>query len=373
MKNKILYIVNLDKFFVSHRLPIACAIKNLGFEVHIAAKLTDYASILKKNGFVLHNLEIDRGSISIISNIITFIKILKLIFSIRPNLLHLITIKPILFGSIISYFFNDISTIASVSGLGHVFSNKGKNSSFTQKFIIQFYKLALMNKKNKIIFQNLEDKKKLMDISNLNENNLKLISGSGVDLNTFFPKNNKINTPIVLFAGRLLISKGIIDFIEAAKYTDNIRFVIAGEYDYENPDCIDPKFINRNEEEGIIEYWGYSRQMEEIINKCSIVILPSYYGEGLPKILIEAAACGKPIITTDHPGCRDAIINSKTGLLVPIKDPKSIANAIKKLVYSKDTLSSMGKAARLFAEEKFSIESVIKAHIDIYKEALKEK
>ena len=371
MKKKILFIVNLDKFFISHRLPIAIAIKNLGFEVHIAAKLTKSASILEENGFITHNLKIDRGSLSIVSNIITFARIFKLIFFIRPNLLHLITIKPLLFGSISSYFFKDISTIISVSGLGYIFSDKGRFSYIRKKVIIQIYKLALMNKRNIIIFQNKDDKKKLMEISNLNKNNLKLIYGSGVNLSKFYPKNYEIDPPIVLFAGRLLISKGINDFIEAAKYLKGIRFVIAGEYDYENPDCVNPEYIKEISGKGIVEYWGYSERMEDIINKCSIVILPSYYGEGLPKILIEAAACGKPIITTDHPGCRDAIIEKKTGLLVPIKDPKAIANAIKDIINNKKRMMTMGKAARFFAEENFSIESVIKNHLKIYEESIK--
>ena len=366
---KILFIVNLDKFFISHRLPIAISLKDIGYEVHIASKFTNRENYLKNLGFFTHDLPIKRSSISLASNFLTFVKIFKLIFSLKPNLIHLITIKPILFGGIISHFFKKISIVVSVSGLGFVFSDKGRFSKIRKNFIIFLYKIVFLNKKIRVIFQNQYDREKLINITQLKKENTILTYGSGVNLKTFSVTSNKNDkTPIALFAGRLLISKGILDFIEASKHFTNIRYVISGGFDFDNPDCIDPMVIDKVTQEGIVEYWGYSNKMPNIINESSIVVFPSYYGEGLPKILIEAAACGKPVVTTDHPGCRDAIIDNVTGLLVPIKSPISIANAIRTIINNNDLKTSMGKEARLLAEKKFSIDNVVAKHLGIYNE-----
>ena len=364
---KILFIVNLDTFFISHRLPVAISLKNHGYEVHIATKFTTKENYLKSLGFYTHQLPIERTSLSIFSNFLTFINIFQLIKIVSPNLLHLITIKPILLGGISSYFFKNISVVVSVSGLGFVFSDKGKFSFLRRTLISKLYKFALLNKKITVIFQNKEDRNTLLKITNLKKENTKLIYGSGVDLKTYSVKSDEKTPPIVLFASRLLISKGIIDFIESSKYLENIRFVISGGFDFDNPDCVDKGLIEKMSKQGYIEYWGYSEKMEEIINQSSIVVLPSYYGEGLPKILIEAAACGKPVITTDHPGCRDAIIENTTGLLVPIKSPKSIASAINYILANKEIKTSMGIHARLLAEKRYSIDHVIEQHLVIYR------
>lgn len=367
---KILFIVNLDKFFVSHRLPIAISLIELGHEVHIATKFTDQESLLKNLGLQTHDLPIKRASLSLFSNFLTLLKIFKLINLIKPNLIHLITIKPILFGGLCSYYFKKIPIVASVSGLGFVFSDNGKFSKYRKKIITLLYKLALNNKNNVVIFQNKDDRNTLLKLTNLKKKNTRLIFGSGVDLNKYSVKRRESQPPIVLFAGRLLISKGILDFISASKLLKNIRFVIAGSFDEENPDCIKPSFINKMTSAGFIEYWGYNKNMVETIRLSSIVVLPSYYGEGLPKILIEAAACGKPVITTDHPGCRDAIINNVSGILIPIKSPIAIANAIKKIISSESLRKSMGKEGRILAEKKFSIKEVVSKHIDIYRELI---
>ena len=364
---KILFIVNLDKFFVSHRLPIAISLLENGYEVHIASKFTENENRLKNLGFITHNLPIKRTSTGIASNLLTFLKIFKLFKCLKPDLIHLITIKPIIFGGICSYFFKEIPIVSSVSGLGFVFSDEGQFSRFRKNIVLLLYKLALNSTKQIVIFQNKDDREILLKKTNLKKQDTRLIHGSGVDLNTFSVNPKEQKKPIVLFAGRLLISKGVIDFIESSKYTKNVRYVISGEFDNDNPDCIDENLLDKKIKKGYVEYWGYNKNIADIINESSIVILPSYYGEGLPKILIEAAACGKPIITTNHPGCRDAIIENITGLLVPIKSPISIAKAINKIIDNDDIRISMGRKGRIFAEKNFSIDNVVLKHLEIYR------
>ncbi len=365
MMKKILFIVNLDKFFVSHRLPIALAAQKAGYKIHIATQFTTEKNKLQKLGFILHSLPIDRSSYNIKSNLKTFFKIYYLYKSVRPNICHLITIKPILYGSLIAHFFRKLSLVISISGLGYVFSDQSLSSKINKIIISILYKLAFNQKKIKVIFQNKDDKEKLTKITNLSKKDTILIHGSGIDLNKFRPMKNK-DKKIVLFASRLLISKGIKDFIDSAKYVEDANFVVSGKFDYDNPDCIDPSYIYENEKKGLIEYWGEKEDMEKIINKSSVVVLPSYYGEGLPKILIEAAACGKPIVTTNHPGCRESIINRKTGFIVPIKNPLTLSKYIKKILENKELRINMGKEARIYAERKFSIDKVVEKHLTIY-------
>ena len=367
---KILFIVNLDKFFVSHRLPIALAAKKAGYKIHIATKFTTEKNNLKNLGFSLHSLPIERSSLSIKSNFQTFLRIFCLYKFIRPDICHLITIKPILFGSLAAYFSGKLSLVISISGLGYIFTDEGLFSILKKNIISFLYKVAFNHKRIKIIFQNKSDKEKLIKITNFPKKNTIIIPGSGIDLKKFHPKTNK-NQNLVLFAGRLLVSKGIKDFIECSRYVKNAKFVVCGGFDLDNPDCIEQKYIYQNQQEGLIEYWGENSNMQKIINKSSVVVLPSYYGEGLPKILIEAAACGKPIVTTDHPGCRDSIIHKKTGFIVPIKKPKLLAKYIQKILDDKQLRTNMEKEARILAEERFSIHEVVEKHLNIYSSILK--
>ena len=177
-----------------------------------------------------------------------------------------------------------------------------------------------------------------------------------------------------MFAGRLLKSKGINEFVKAAKLANDsglkAKFVIVGDIDLSNPESISKNELIEWKKEANLEIWNYKHDMHNIIPLASIVVLPSYYGEGLPKILIEAAACGRAIITTDHPGCRDAIIPSVTGLLVPVKDSQALANSIEYLISNPNKFKKMGFAGRKLAEECFDIRDVTKKHLNVYKELL---
>ncbi len=366
---KILFVVNLDKFFISHRLPIALEAKKAGYEIHIATKFTTQKNLFYGFDFFLHRLPIERSSLNLGSNLKTLFAIYNLYKKIRPDICHLITIKPILYGSFCAYFFKNLSLVISITGLGYIFSNRGLFSSFKKIIISIMYKYAFNHKRIRLIFQNRDDRAKLIKITKFSKKDTVLIPGSGVDLDEFCPQIEK-ETNIVLFASRLLVSKGIKDFIEASKYVRNARFIVCGRFDFDNPDYVNENYIYQSQEKGLIEYLGEINNVKDIINKSSIVVLPSYYGEGLPKILIEAAACGKPIVTTNHPGCRETVINKKTGYIVPIKNPKILAKNIQKILDDKELRISMGKEARILAERKFSIDKVLKKHMDIYSNVL---
>jgi len=370
-KKIILFVVNSDWFFLSHRLPIAKKAIEEGYEVGLLTEITSKRKEIEKYGIFVKDIQFKRDSTSIVKNLFLFIKILKIFKSIKPDLIHLVTIKPIIIGGIAAHFLRKSTKIVmSISGLGFIFIEKGFKAFFRKIIILFFYKLVFLNKNIKVILQNKTDLQNICDYTNLAKEKTILIEGSGVNLNKFkFSKIPK-NKPIVLFPARLLSSKGIYEFIEAAKkLKGSARFVIVGKHDLEARKCINLKKLLTIENQGIIEYWGDSNDMPKIFEMSSIVVLPSYR-EGMPKSLLEAAACGRPVVTTDVPGCRDAILDGRTGILVQSQNSSELTNGIKKLLSNQKLLNKMGREGRKLAENKFDINKVVKLHLEIYKNLL---
>ncbi len=372
-KGKILFVINVDWFFLSHRLPIAIKALNEGYEVHIATKITDKAEEIKSYGLILHNLDISRGDFSFFQSLKTLIQLIQIFKRIRPQLVHLVTIKPIILGGIAARVANVKGVIAAISGLGYIFINNGLIASVRRALIKRLYQFSLNHHNLRIICQNDNDLQIIREITGLNKDTFSMISGSGVPLEKFKFIKDTNEIPNIMMASRLLIDKGVIEFSKAAKILKEknvtANFILVGEPDLENPSSIHYSQIKEWREEGIIDCWGHRDDMHEVLPLASIVVLPSYR-EGFPKILIEAAACGRAVVTTDVPGCRDAIYNEITGLLVPVKDSYALANAIEKLVSNKEWRRTMGNEGRIMAEEKFDENIVITKHLEIYDQLL---
>jgi len=379
MKNKpiIVFITNVDWFFISHRLPIAIELLSEGFQVHLIAKSTNCEMILKKYGIIFHNWRLDRSSINPLKIIYDIFKLFLIIKDIKPNIIHSITLKPIIMSGILGIIFNSSYYVYSISGLGYSYISKTVKSLIVRWITLKIFTFIFNRNNFHIIFQNKEDLNKILKISNLSSNSYSLIPGSGVYLDKFSPKskqfNNKNKKIIFLFASRLLKSKGLIEFINSSEIFQEAEFKIAGKFDYGNEDCVSKDVIDNAVANGSIKFLGERNDMQKIINTSDVVVLPSYYGEGVPKILIEAAACGKAIITTDHPGCRDAIINNVSGILVKPRSKKELEKAIRYLLQNPDLIKNMGIEGRKLAIKKFNILDVIKKHIDIYYKILKNK
>ncbi len=368
-KVKILFLVNVDWFFISHRLPIAVAAAKKGFEVHVATSVTDKAALIKNAGFILHDIPISRGAIGPVTTFKTFLAIMKIFYKVKPNIAHLVTIKPILLGGIAARITNIPGVIAAISGLGYIFIDQGFIASIRRFFIKALYKTSLGHKNLKIICQNLNDLDEIQQATKRSNDSFSIISGSGVALNQFthVPDRNKI--PKIIMASRLLKDKGVIEFAEAAEILKekNIQaeFILVGDPDPDNPSSIHSSQLEEWEQKGILECWGYIDNMQDVLSQASIVVLPSYR-EGFPKVLMEAAACGRAVITTDVAGCRDAIYNGVTGLLVPAKDANSLADAILDLTASPEKFKQMGLEGRKMAEERFDESIVIEKHLALY-------
>lgn len=372
-KKKLLFLVNDLSFFISHRLPIAEISIKEGFQVVIGYGEIGRANptFLKKKGFKLRFVPIYRGSVNLIQEIKTFYNIWKFLKKERPDIVHLITIKPYLYGGIISRFINIKGVVSAVSGLGTIFISKKFRIRFLRFFLIPFYKLAFRHKNQITILQNKDDLKLLVKYKILINSKIRLLKGSGVKLENFKNFKEPTGIPIVCFAGRLLRDKGVFEFVSAAfllkKKKLKARFYLAGDIDTKNPTSLDLKDMEKLKKKKYIKTLGFKRNISKLYANSNIICLPSYR-EGLPKSLIEAAAASRAVVTTNVPGCRDAIIPNKTGLLVPVRNSQKLANAIEFLIKNPQKRILMGKAGRKFAEKEFAIKKIAQSHINIYQE-----
>jgi glycosyltransferase involved in cell wall biosynthesis len=370
MKKKLLFVVNVDWFFISHRFQIAKAAQNEGYEVHLACKITDNYEFLIENGIIVHPFDLDRKSINLFKFIKAYYKLLRIINTVNPSIVHLVTIKPILLGGFILKFKTNIPIVFSVSGLGFIFIQKGLLDTFRMKFIKKLYYFVFNRILTTVIFQNKDD---ASEFSSLPISKVLIIQGSGVNTSEFKYIPIPEGKSLVLMASRLLKDKGVYEYISAVRYLKDkypdqyskSRFVLLGDIDISNPSSMSRLDYYSLENENIVELWGHKTNMYDILPLATIVILPSYR-EGLPKILLEASACGRAIITTDVPGCRDAIIHNKTGILVPVKEYIPIAEGIVYLLNNKEILNQMSISARDFATQKFRVEEVVSTHLNIY-------
>jgi glycosyltransferase involved in cell wall biosynthesis len=366
---KLLFIVNVDWFFISHRLPIAITAIQKGFEVHIACAITTKKAALESLGIVVHPLKMSRSGVNVISEIRSFVQIFDAVTNVRPDIVHTVTIKPVLYGNIVARLLKVPVRVASISGLGYVFIASGFKAKIFRALISTMYRVALSDAKA-IIFQNKHDRDILKKMGAVNPSQEVFIRGSGVDLNEYAVVNEpKDVPPVVMLVARLLVDKGVNEFVAAASILKHlrpdIRMVLVGDIDSGNPKSITSEQLKSWIDNNVIEHWGYSYNVSKTMAQSNIVVLPSYR-EGLPKSLIEAAACGRAVVTTDVPGCRDAIEPGKTGLLVRVKTDKPLADAILKLIDDESLRHQFAIRAREFAEITFSINDVIDTHLTLY-------
>jgi len=372
-KKKLLFIVNVDWFFLSHRLPIAVEAMREGYEVHIAADITDKSNLLENSGLIVHPLNLHRSRVGVVSFLSEFLEIFSIIRAVTPDVVLLVTIKPVLLGGIASRLAHVPAVVFAVSGLGFVFVDDGLIALFRRKAISILYRLAFGHANKRVIFQNDDDKSTLVSLSRISPNESVLIPGSGADLSAYSVQPIYDGVPVILLASRLLVDKGVREFVRAAELVNGsnprARFVLVGEPDPLNPATIQQKELDQWKLDGVVELWGYCDDMNTVLSSATVVVLPSYR-EGFPKVLIEAAACGRAVITTDVPGCRDAIEDGVTGLLVPVRDAEMLANKISFLLDNPGCCEEMARAGRKRAEEMFDVKQVVSKHMHLYEELL---
>ena len=372
-KPTLLFVVNVDWFFLSHRLPIALEALRQGYQVHIATGLTDRLAQLKSYGLVVHPLALNRSSTGLANMLHTMWQLLRVFRAVRPDVVHLVTIKPVLLGGLAARLAGVPAIVVAVSGLGFVFMTSGIISGVRRWLLGGLYRLVLSHHNLKVIFQNPDDRSTIAKLTNLPINKVEIIRGSGVDLNLYCHTSLPEGVPVVLLAARMLTDKGVHEFVQAARLLKqqgvSARFCLVGAIDPENPASLTDAELGQWACEKVVEVWGYRSDMPEVLRTSYLVVLPSYR-EGLPKVLLEAAACARAVVTTDVPGCRDAIDPGVTGVLVPVRNAKALADALRELINNPARCKAMGDAGRRLAEASFDNRQVVAAHLRIYQELI---
>ena len=312
----------------------------------------------------------DRRSLNPVREAWLILSLARLLRRERPIAIHNFTIKCAAYGTLAARLAGVPGKISAVAGLGYVFSSKEIRACVLRPLVSLFLRLAMGGKNTCLIVQNREDLELFRRTGVLYDHEIRLIRGSGVSCSTFRPRTKRevAGKVRILLASRLLWDKGLAEYAEAARllHAMNIQFLLAGAPDSGNPASVCEATIKNWEGQGVIEWLGHVDDMSGLLNSVDIVVLPSYYGEGLPRILIEAAACGLPIVTTDVPGCREVVTHDVDGLIVPPRDPNALASAIARLVAEPATAARLGAAARERALREFNDPIIIDQTLQVY-------
>jgi len=373
---KIAFVVNDPAYFVTHRMGIGLRLLAEGYAVHIMAP-GSCPEVLVEYGFIYHQVSMSRKGKNPFSELSTIYELFSLFNALKPDVVHLVTIKPYLYGGIAARFAGVKAVVSAVAGLGILFSQSSFKRHVLRATLYPLYRFAFGHPRQTVIFQNHDDKDLLQRFAHLPEEKTVVIRGAGVDLAgyPFLPEPQ--GEIVVSFASRLLKDKGVIEFVEASRILRQrgvpAIFWLIGMPDPGNANTVTQEQLDTWEREGLVKCLGYRKDIASLFSQSHIITLPSFYGEGLPKVLIEAAACGRAVITTDHTGCRDAIEADETGLLVPIRDSAALANAIESLVLNPGTRKKYGEAGRRLAERVFDVEKVVDAHLEVYHQLLNDK
>lgn len=345
-----------------------------GYRVHIIAPGLCPDEIAA-NGFIYHQISMSRKGKNPFAELATVFRLYALFKKLKPDIVHLVTIKPYLYGGVAARLAGVPAVVSAVAGLGILFSQDSVKNIILRSVLYPLYRFAFGHARQKVIFQNPDDKALLQRFAHLPADKTVLIRGAGVDLAVYPFLPEPEGEVVVSFASRLLKDKGVVEFADASRVLRQrgiaAAFWLIGTPDPGNANTVTQEQLDAWEQEGRLKCLGYRTDIAKLFSQSHIVALPSCYGEGLPKVLIEAAACGRAVITTDHPGCRDAIEPDVTGLLIPIKDSDALADAIERLISNPEQRQRLGRAGRELAESVFDVEKVIDEHIRIYEQLLK--
>jgi len=371
---RLLFNVNVAWFLISHRLPIARAARNSGLEVHVAADIDsdDEIRVLQEEGLIFHRVHLSRGGLNPYGDLGYMAQLRAVMKRLQPHLVHNVTVKPIVYGSVVARSLGLTRIVNSVSGLGYSFSGEGSRHVLAHVARIA-YRLALRRRDIRVIFQNLDDMETFSAARIIRPEQAALIRGSGVDLEAFPCAPEPTGVPRVVLPARMLRDKGVVEFAEAAGLLRargcNAQFLLAGMKDEANPAGLSQQELIDLQRSTGVEWLGHVSDMSSLYRSVHVVCLPSYR-EGLPKALIEACAVGRPIVTTDVPGCREVVTEGVNGLLVRPRDAAALAQALGRVLADPALRFRMGAEARRRAEAEFDVKGVVRATLNLYREIL---
>jgi glycosyltransferase involved in cell wall biosynthesis len=369
---KVILAANTEWYLYNFRLSLARFLRDEGYEVVMVSPPGRYAASLRSAGFQWIEWNLGRQTLAPWTEFSSFIQLLRIYQREKPDIVHHFTVKPVLYGSLAARLTGVDGIVNAITGLGYVFLSQDTRASLIRTIVKRLYRMTLDRPNYAAIFENKTDRGYFIDQGFISPDRAWLIQGVGVDVGNFLPLPEPESLPVVLLAARMLWDKGVGDLVTAARILGpraQVRFVLVGEPDPGNPAAIEKSEIQSWVNEGILEWWGWQKDMNSVYADSHIVTLPSL-GEGIPTVLLEAAACARPIVTTDTPGCRDVVEDGVNGFLVPPNDPEALADALYQLIIDPDLRGRMGKASRQLVLSKFTSDLVNQATLDVYNNVL---
>jgi glycosyltransferase involved in cell wall biosynthesis len=379
VRPRLLFLITEDWYFWSHRLELARAARSAGWDVSVATRVRDHGKLIHDEGFGLLPIRLVRGSRSPIQELLSVVELVRLYRRVRPDVVHHVALKPILYGSVAARSARVPAAVNGFAGLGYAFIESGERKGMLRFILGKALRWALALPHSRVVVQNAEDARELVDTGIVGSDQIQIIRGVGVDMVKFSPPlvtQDDNQVPVVVLASRMLWDKGIGEFVEAARLLKlrgiRVQCVLVGMVDMENPAAIPETQLRAWESKGLVRWWGHREDMPNVLASAQIVVLPSYR-EGLPKVLLEAAACGRPVVATNVAGCREIVKDGINGFLVPPKDPASLSDAITRLLEDPALRIRMGIRGREIVEKEFSVDRISQETLNLYNELWEER
>jgi glycosyltransferase involved in cell wall biosynthesis len=374
----ILFLVTEDWYFCLHRLPIARAARDAGFRIMVATQVRDHGEVLEREGFQVIPMCWTRGSLNPLHTLAELRQIIGIYRKHRPDLVHHVAVRPSIYGSIAAALTGVSPVVNNLAGLGLAFSSGGAYARLVRAVVTTAFRLLFGRPGNCTLVENSDDRAFLITKAGLDADSVILIRGVGVDIRRFAPTPEHLEgVPVVTFVSRMLWPKGVGELVEAAHILCErgvvVKVRLVGMPDTTSRVSVQEQQLAQWNSEGVIEWLGYRDDIPELWRASNIAVLPSYYREGVPRSLLEAAACGRAIVTTDMPGCREIVQHGINGLLVPPRDSQAIADAIQQLVEDPATRQHMGAAGRVLVEEGFSEEYTVEQTLAVYRRLVEDR
>lgn len=376
---KLLFLVTEDWYFCSHRLPIARAARDAGFAVTVATRVNRHGAQIRAEGFELVPLAMKRANSNPLRELLALWEITRLYRRLRPDIVHHVAVKPALVGSLAARFAGIPRVVNAIAGLGYVFASPSLKAQLLRPVISLGFRALLNGPLNRVIVQNPDDQRLLAERRLVAPERMALIKGSGVDLAHYRPAPEPATgpaaPPVAALVSRMIWDKGIGVLVEAARILKTrgvaLKILLAGQPDEENPAKIPVQQLQDWHNEGIVEWVGFCDDVAGLWARSHIAVLPSWYGEGVPKSLLEAAASGRPIVAVHGPGLREVVRDGVTGILIPPRDATALAAALQRLAEDAGLRGRLGQAARALAEQDFGEAAVIRDTLVLYRTLLK--
>ncbi|MGB4116658.1 MAG: glycosyltransferase family 4 protein [Polaromonas sp.] len=371
VRKKLLFLVTEDWYFCSHRLPPARAAMAAGYDIIVATRVGSRGADITSEGFKLIPIDLQRRSRNPFRELTAIAQIVMIYLRERPDVVHHVAMKPVLYGSFAAFIVRNSTVVNALAGMGFLFTSGSRQATILRMVVSRLFRFLLNSGRNLLILQNPDDAAMLVNGGIVKAERIRLIKGSGVDVQRFAPMPETQSAPVVMLPSRMLWDKGVGEFVEAARMLRTrgvaARFVLVGHGDPDNPASIPECQLKAWHDSGVVERWGHCEDMPATLAKAHVVCLPSYR-EGLPKVLLEAAACARPLIATDVPGCREIVRHGENGLLVPLRDVPGLAQAMARLLGNFELRHTMGQKGRAMVESEFSEMKVAKQTLAVYHE-----